>query len=112
MLKDSRPLWALDFVGGPLDFIGPLDYILDLAHTWNCSWIEKATPGETIKVLVYPAHDPSAQRVVGIGIRTPNGDSLMMSFTTPDGERGSYSLDYKELLYTISLLKAKPIGTI
>src|SRR5437868_12568110 len=91
---------------GAFNFIGPLDYILDLGHTWNCSWIEKAAPGEAIEILVYPARDPSAHRLVGTGIRTPNGDSLMVSFTTPDGERGSYSLDYQELLHTISLLKA------
>jgi hypothetical protein len=40
-----------------IDPIGPLDYILDLAHTWNCSWIGKAAPGEAIKVLLYPARD-------------------------------------------------------
>jgi hypothetical protein len=77
-----------------IDPIGPLDYILDLGHTWNCSWIGKAAPGEAIKVLLYPARDPSAVRIVGTGTRTPNGESLMVSFTTPDGERGSYTLDY------------------
>jgi hypothetical protein len=41
-------------------------------------------------------------------MRTLNGESLTVSFKTPDGERGSYSLDYQELLHTISLLKAKP----
>ena len=90
---------------GPLDFIGPLDHILDLGHTGNCSWIEKAAPGEAIKVLVYPAHNPSAVRIEGMGIRTPSGESLIVSFTTFDGERGSYSLDYQDLLHTISLLK-------
>src|SRR6185436_7244391 len=83
-----------------IDPIGPLDYILDLAHTWNCLWIEKAAPGEAIKVLVYPARDPLAPRIMGLGIRTPNGESLMVSFTTLDGERGAYSLDYQELLHT------------
>jgi hypothetical protein len=91
-----------------IDPIGPLDYILDLAHARNCSWIEKAAPGEAIKVLVYPARDPLAPRIVGLGIRTSNGESLMVSFTTLDGERGAYSLDYQELLRTISLLKTKP----
>ena len=95
-----------------IDPIGPLDHILDLGHTWNCSRIEKAAPGEAIKVLVYPARDPSAQRIVGLGIRSQDGHSLMVSFTTLDGERGSYSLDYQELLHTISLLKAKPVGMI
>ena len=90
-----------------IDPIGPLDYILDLAHTRNCSWIEKAAPGEAIKVLVYPARDPSAPRIVGLGIRTPNGKFLMVSFTTLDGERGSYVLGYHELLHTISLLTTK-----
>jgi hypothetical protein len=88
-----------------IDPIGPLDYILDLGHTWNCSWIEKAMPGEAIKVLLYPARDPSAVRIVGIGTRTPNGESLTVSFMTHDGERGYYSLNYQELLRTISLLK-------
>ena len=91
---------------GASNFIGPLDYILDLGHTWNCSWIEKAAPGEVIKVLLYPARDPAALRITGMGIRTPNGESLTVSFTTPDGERGSYSLDYQALLHTISLLQA------
>jgi hypothetical protein len=91
-----------------LDPLGPLDYILDLGHTSNCSWIEKAAPGEAIKILVYPARDPASSRIKGVGIRTPNGESLMVSFTTRDGERGAYFLDYQELLHTISLLKTKP----
>jgi hypothetical protein len=62
-------------------------------------------PGEAIKVLLYPARDPSAVRIVGIGTRTPNGESLTVSFMTHDGERGYYSLNYQELLRTISLLK-------
>ena len=91
-----------------IDPIGPLDYILDLGHTWNCAWIEKAMPGEAIKVLLYPACNPSALRISGTGIRAPNGESLTVSFTTLDGEHGSYTLDYQELLRTISLLKTKP----
>ena len=91
-----------------IDPLGPLDHILDLGDMGNCAGIEKATPGEAIKVLLYPARDPSALRIVGRGIRTPNGESFMVNFTTLDGERGSYSLNYQELLHTISLLTAKP----
>ena len=87
-----------------IDPIGPLDHILDLGHTENCSWIKKAAPGEAFKVLVYPAHNPSAVRIEGFGIRTANGELLIVNFTTVDGERGSYSLDYQDLLHTISLL--------
>ena len=94
--------------GPNIDPLGPLDHILDLGHPGNCAGIEKAAPGEAIKILLYPARDPSAPRVVGLGIRTPNGESLMVNFTTLDGERGSYSLNYQELLHTISLLTAKP----
>jgi hypothetical protein len=91
-----------------IDPLGPLDHILDLGHTGNCVRIENAAPGEAIKILLYPARDPSAPRIVGLGIRTPNGESLMVNFTTLDGERGSYLLNYQELLRTISLLTAKP----
>jgi hypothetical protein len=94
--------------GPNIDPQGPLDHILDLGHTGNCAGIEKAAPGEAIKILLYPACDPSAPRIVGRGIRTPNGESLMVNFTTLDGERGSYSLNYQELLHTISLLTVKP----
>jgi hypothetical protein len=100
-LRNTRPQSST----GP---VGPPDYILDLGYTFYRSWIEKAAPGEAFKVLVYPASDPSAVRIEGTGSRTPNDESLIVSFTTHDEERGSYSLEYQALLHTISLLKMKP----
>ena len=95
-----------------IDPLGPLDYILDLGDTASCAWIENALPGEVIKVLVYPARNPSAERIEGTAIRSVDGESLLVSFTTPDGEDGFYPVDYREIKHIISLLKAKPAGAI
>jgi hypothetical protein len=66
------------------DFESPT-YMLDLRSMSNCSTIESAKAGKTIRVLVHPEHDAPAQPIVAKGTRSHDSASFSVVVTRADG---------------------------
>lgn len=86
------------------DFESPT-YALDLRNRSNCSTIESAKAGKTIRVLVRSEDDPTAKPIVAKGTRSHDGASFSVVVTRADGAQQHHDWGYKDLLKAISVHK-------
>ena len=85
-----------------------LTYVIDFRDSANCSRIECAQPGETIRVLVYPEHEPLADPLGAKGTRSQDGAWFMVEVTTDDGKQQSFEWEYPLLKLVSQALQTLP----
>jgi hypothetical protein len=76
-------------------------YVFDMRDKLNRFLLERAKPGQEIRVLVRPEEDDKAKPIMAKGTLSTDGESFSLVVTTRDGKRQTHIVDYKALLGSI-----------
>jgi hypothetical protein len=75
---------------------------LDLRHPSNCLNIATARSGETVRVLVGPEDDATAEPFEAVGTLSNDGKLFSVVVTREDGTQQTHYLCYRDLLKALS----------